>query len=401
MILFAMPLLGLLGLKKLFETGVTKEAKKKLLIAFGLTGGLCLLLMIFSGMFSFLTNEELDLPPWFTNALAADRKGLMIADALRSFAFITAAFIVIYLDIRKRIAPAALYGFLIFFVTIDLLVIDRRYFGDDNFQRKRQGVEFATSEADQEILKDKGDYRVYTLANAWTEARTSYFHNSVGGYHGAKLRRYQDLYDSCLLPETQEFIRDAQSGRVDFKRYGVINMLNAKYIPYGPARNNIFVNEEANGNAWFVRRVTEAHNANQELALICDADTKGTAVVDVSDFKVNAFGYDSSSVINLVEFKPDYIKYEAQTADNGLAVFSEIYYPLGWRATIDGKEVDILRANYVLRALEVPAGNHTIEFSFKPKSYYVGNKVTVASSWLVVLILLGSVGWSLRKREED
>jgi hypothetical protein len=307
---------------------------------------------------------------------------------------------VIFLDVHKRISPIALYAFLTFLITVDLVVIDRRYFNDDNYQRKRKNMEFTASEADQQILTDNSNYRVYTLPSPWNEARTSYFHNSVGGYHGAKLRRYQDLYDSCLLPETQEFIRDAQTGRIDFSRYGVMNMLNAKYIPYGPGKDNVFVNELANGNAWFVGGISEAHNANQELALTCDIDTRTTAVVNVSDFKVNEFGYDSSSVISLVEYKPDYIKYESESSKNGFAVFSEIYYPLGWNATIDGNDATILRANYVLRALEVPAGKHTIEFTFKPKSYYTGNKVTTASSWLVLIIFLGSIGWSLRKRDE-
>ena len=400
-ILFAMPLLGMLGLEKLFKTGVDKAAKSKLLIAFGFTGGFCLLLMLFAGIFPFLSENEIDLPPWFTNALVDDRKSLLIADALRSFAFITVAFIVVFLDIRKRIAPIAFYAFIIFFITIDLVVVDRRYITDDNYQRKRAASEFVASEADKEIMADDSNYRVYTLPSPWTEARTSYFHNSVGGYHGAKLRRYQDLYDSCLLPETQEFIRDAQTNRVDFRNYGVMNMLNAKYIPYGPGKNNFFENEQANGNAWFVQKVTEAHNPNEELEFTCDIDTKTMAVVDVSKFEVADIGYDSSTTVSLAEFKPDYIKYESQSSANGLVVFSEIYYPIGWEAKIDGQEAKILRANYVLRALNVPAGNHTIEFYFKPDSYYIGNKVTTASSWLVLLILLGSVGWSLKKPGEE
>ncbi len=396
-ILFAMPLLGMMGLEKIMEYGLNKETKKKLLIALASTGGICLLLLLFAGTFSFLKDEEGQLPPWFRNALAEDRKSLLRSDAFRSLAFIVITFVVIYFEAWKKISPAIFYTFLTFIVLIDLAVVDKRFITKENYYRKQKNAAFALTEADQEIAKDKSYYRVYNLQGAMGEAKTSYTHNSIGGYHGAKLRRYVDLYDSCLMNETSEFIQDAQSGRPDFRKYGILNMLNAKYFMYGDQRNNIILNPNANGAAWFVASVETVNSPTEELKKVCDLSTHEAAVVDGSKFKVQSFQFDSAAVINLSEHKPNYMKYESQSAADGFAVFSEIYYEKGWKATIDGKETEILRANYILRALSIPAGKHLIEFTFKPDAFYVGNKVTQASSWIMMLVLLGSLGWSLKK----
>lgn len=397
--LFTLPLLGMLGLEKLIELGVNDKTKKKLFIAAGVTGGLCLFLLMFAGFFSFLKESDSQLPTWFTSALAADRKGLFRSDAFRSFAFIAIAFLIIYFSLWKKL-PVVFYTFLTFIILLDIVIVDSRYFTkEENYQRKRDKTIFAMTEADKEILKDESHYRVYNIEpGAFTsEARTSYFHNSLGGYHGAKIRRYQDLYDSCLLRETNEMITDLQSGRQEFQHYGIINMLNAKYIVFGSGRNNIIPNPATNGVAWFVKDVVKVNSATEELKQVCEIDTRLAAVVDGSQFTVSDVGYDSSSSIQLTEHKPNYLKYESESTQNGLVVFSEIYYPKGWTATIDGKATDILRANYVLRALAVPAGKHTIEFTFAPDAYVIGDKVTMASSWIMLLILLGSLGWTFKK----
>lgn len=395
--LFAMPLLGMLGLEKLFEEGINPATKKKLLIAFAFTGGVCLLAALSAGMANFLREGEGQLPAWFTNALREDRKALFRSDAIRSFSFILGIFVLLYPDVRKKISPFGFYAFLIFMVAMDMSMVDRRYFDSSNYQRKRT-AHFTPTAADEEILKDKSYYRVYSLQESFSqEARTSYFHNSLGGYHGAKIRRYQDLYDSCLSRETDEFIADAQTGGLDFNKYGVLNMLNTKYIMFGPDKNNIIDNPAANGNAWFVSQLMNVSSPTEELAKICDINTRTAAVIDNSKFQVEKFGYDSAARIELKEMQPPYLKYESESASNGLAVFSEIYYPKGWKATIDGNEAKILRADYVLRALEVPAGKHVIEFRFEPSAYVIGDKVVLASSWLLLLVLLGSLGWSFKK----
>jgi uncharacterized membrane protein YfhO len=166
---------------------------------------------------------------------------------------------------------------------------------------------------------------------------------------------------------------------------------------YGQQANQIIPNDQTNGPAWFVRDVKKTNSPAEELAVLCDTDTKTTAVVNTAAVTVPEFGYDSAATISIVTHKPPYLKYQSHSAQNGLAVFSEIYYPKGWHAFIDGQETTILQVNYVLRALAVPAGDHTIEFRYEPAPYAVGNKVMMASTWLTVLILLGSLGWSLRR----
>jgi ABC-type multidrug transport system fused ATPase/permease subunit len=397
--LFAFPLLGMLGLEKLFTNGIDKDARKKLLIVLGATGGLCVLLLLFGGMMSFMSAQESQLPSWFTSALADDRKSLFRSDVFRSLAFIIAAFVVIYFEVWKKISPIAFYAFLIIMITLDLAIVDKRYFGKDKYQRKRENTMFAMNAADQEILKDKSHYRVYNLQGTFEEARTSYFHNSIGGYHGVKMRRYQDLYDTCLFRETNEFIQDVQSGKADFSKYGVMNMLNVKYVVFGPERNNIIPNPAANGNGWFVSEVVTVNSPTEEVLKTCGINTRTTAVVDASRFKVEPVQADTAASLTLVDRNPNYQKYESQSQANGLAVFSEIYYPNGWKAFVDGKETEIICADYVLRAVQVPAGKHVVEFKFEPAAYYTGNKITMISSWLMLVALLGSVVWSVRKEE--
>jgi hypothetical protein len=397
LILFAMPLLGLMGLEKLWEEGLTKTAKRKLLIAFGVTGGLCLLFWLFAGMFSFTKPAEDQLPAWLVDALKADRKNIFKADAFRSLAFITGTFILIYFDVHKKISPVGFYAFLIFMITVDLAVVDKRYFSDDAFKRKRDNSYFAANNADQAILQDQSYYRVYNLQ--FEEARTSYYHNSIGGYHGAKMKRYEELYDSCISKQTQAMITNLQQGKSDFSAFSSLNMLNAKYIVYGPERANVIFNRSAYGPAWFVSTVKKVNSANEELAETCSSDLRSTAVVDVSRFSLDKSSYDSAGTVTLGEHDLKSLTYETNSSGDGFVVFSEIYYP-DWVATIDGKKVPLLRANYVLRALEVSSGKHTIKFSFEPAAYIVGNKVTTASSWIIIVVLLGSIGMTLRKEKD-
>jgi hypothetical protein len=178
-----------------------------------------------------------------------------------------------------------------------------------------------------------------------------------------------------------------------------MGMLNAKYVVYGPEADNFFVNTGANGNAWFVQDVIAVNSPGEELSTVKGIDTRITAVVDTSLFNVNGpAGFDSLSSIVLSEFKPNYLKYAATSTSGGLAVFSEIYYPKGWTATIDGNPATVVRVNYVLRAIELPAGSHTVEFRFNPDPYRVGNRITMASGWLLLLIVLGTTGLSLKER---
>lgn len=399
MALVAMPLLGFIGLEKLLERGLNKQTQKKLLIALCATGGFCLLVIIFAGMASFTKAGEEQLPAWFLNALRDDREGLMRSDAFRSLVFILMAFSVIFLHLKKKLSAGMMGALLSLFILIDLWAVDTRYFSEDNYRRERDKSFFAMTEADKEIKKDKAlSYRVYNLQGAMAEARTSYHHQSLGGYHGAKLRRYQDLYDYCLEKETGELIQQLQSGSRDLSDFGVLNMLNAKYLTFGPSKTSFIQNDQALGNAWFVSAVERVNTPDEEIAKTCTINTNNTAVIDDSLFDVpQDIQYDSAATIVLTAYQPNQLSYEATTTTKGLAVFSEIYYPKGWKATIDGKDAEILRANYVLRALEMPEGKHTIQFTFEPKSYIVGDKIIFTTSILLLLVLLGSIGWSLKK----
>lgn len=399
-ILFSMPLLGMMGLERFFEIGINKETRRKLIVAGSIIGGTCLLFLIFAGILSFTKEGEGQLPAWFLKALQDDRRSLLRSDSFRSLSFIVSIFIILYFNVGKKIPSLALYAFLTVMITLDIAVVDKRYFTSENYQRKRSASSFTPTAADEAIRKDNTYYRVYNLQNPMAEARTSYFHHSLGGYHGAKLRRYQDLYDSCLGPETKKLIEDAQQGNLNFEKYGVLNMLNTKYISYGPDANNIIPNASAYGPAWFVKDVIKVGTPAEELEKLGEVNTRDVAVIDESKFAINPNGnqgeYDSASQIKLVDSKPASLRYESVSSVNSLAVFSEIYYPKGWKATIDGNEVQILRCNYVLRGLEIPSGKHTIEFKFEPKPYIIGDKITMASSWIMLLVVVGCLGLHVR-----
>ena len=401
MVFFSMPLLAMLGLEKLLQNGIDPGTKRKLWIAFGATGGLCFVFVLAPGIMSFTRDFEERLPAWFLHALQADRKDLLRSDAFRSLAFIAAIFIMLYFNVFKRISPNGFFAFFMIMITADVTVVDSRYFTrENNYVPATTARNFPPSAADQRILKDKTYYRVFNL-QAFYEAGTSYFHNSLGGYSAVRLKRYQELYDSCILPESERLFSDASAGPLNMDNYGVLNMLNAKYFIYGDEAKNVFVNTSANGNAWFPREIVTVNSPNEELRKIADVNTRLVAVVDQSKMKLQSTSTDSTGTIQFLEKKPYWQKYESQSSKNALAVFSEIYYPEGWTATIDGAEVPIVRVNYVLRALEVPAGSHTIEFTFRPKPYVIGNKVTMVSSFLVVLIVVGALALELRKKPNE
>jgi hypothetical protein len=400
-ILFSMPLLGFLGLENLLKQGWNKVTAKKLLWPAAIMLGGCLALILAGGMGSFLKPEDASLPAWFKVALKQDRLSLLRSDAWRAIGFLLVFIIAVFALLKKFVSPSVLYPLIALLIVLDLGFVDSRYFGKEKYQRKRDVSTITPTPADEEILKDKSYYRVYSLQDAFTNAHTSYFHHSIGGYHGAKLRRYQELYDSGITINTGALIADVQGGYPRYTRYGVLNMLNVKYMVYGPDRQNILGNPFANGPAWFVKKIEWAHSPTEELSLTARANTREAAVIDQSQWTLRnkEIVPDSSASIQLVDRSLPYMKYESNSTLPGVVVFSEIFYPKGWHAFIDGAEVPLLRANYVLRALEVPAGKHVIEFRFQPKPYVVGNKVTMASGFLLLLVVIGSAGWSLKKQD--
>ena len=390
--LICMPLLGFLAVEKMIASSWTKELQKYFFIATGATVGIALLVWLFSGSADYSGPADSRMPEQLVQALQEDRQDMRTSDAWRSIIFVLLAAGAIYAYGKRLVPyPAALIA-LGLFVTFDLWAVDKRYLNEESYVRNPSRQFFALTEADQYILEDKTlSYRVFNLPNPWQEARTSYYHQSLGGYHGAKMRRYQELINHCLGQDYSQLISQLQAGTMpSMEELGVINMLNAKYLLAGNTRNAVILNEEALGNAWLVDEVVTANSADEEMATLCNLNTEHQAVVDISQFSLSQKEYNDNGTVELVEFEPNYLKYQANISGNekALAVFSEIYYPLGWQAYIDGEKVEHVRANYVLRALEVPAGQHTIEFRFTSDSFEIGNTIM----WISNLLLLAMIG---------
>jgi len=397
-ILIAIPLIGMLGLENLLQQGINALTKRKLIYGFGLTGGICFLLWVTGGFGDFLRNGEEQLPVWLTNAMKEDRIDLLKADALRSFLFISALFSILYFNLPKYLPTSVVAPAIVLLILIDLWSFDKRYFGKDKYRRAAEEA-VAISAADEAIRSDTSYYRVYNLQNPLGEARTSYYHHSLGGYHGAKMKRYQELFDSVIYRETDQLIRDAQGGGLNFASYAGLNMLNARYVTYGPGADNVLLNEETYGPAWVVEELRTVNSADEELQALRSINTGSTAVVDVSRFNMEAWkGFpDSLSTVINTQRTPREMVYQADLRQKAPVVFSEIYYPHGWSATVDGQPADIFRVNYVLRAVWIPEGRHTITFRFDPPAYVTGDKVTMVFNWLVLVLMVWGIVVTLRE----
>ncbi|WP_242929517.1 YfhO family protein [Pontibacter vulgaris] len=405
------PLLAMLALYRLIaDKGVVKELDKKLLYAGGITAGICALIWLFAGSFSFAsaTDQQLIQAQYPIDAIRADRESLMRSDAFRSLIFIVLAAAALYFYLKNKLSATMAIAAVGLLVLIDLWGVDKRYLNDGDFKKNVDSSHFQQTQADQAILRDKDpSYRVLYLPNPFNDARTSYFHKSVGGYHGAKLRRYQDVVDSVMGFEIQSLINTFQNNPTQesvtaaLSQLSTLNMLNTRYIIYSDQAAPL-ANTAALGNAWFVEEVKQVNSPDEELAALRNLNARTTAVVDASKFKVPAQRYTTAgSSIKLTEYKPNYLKYEATAAQAGLVVFSEVYYADGWQALLDGKPVDHIRADYILRAMQVPAGKHTIEFKFEPKSYDTGNLISMVSSVLLLLVIVGAAMYGLKKKERE
>jgi hypothetical protein len=418
----AMPLLAVLALARVLRARSTETAaplvaglpvapkdtpetaglRRHLLLATGITAGLCLLALVLGLGSDFAGPVDAQLPQGFPlDALRQDRAALMRTDVFRSIFFIVAAAGVLWFYLSRKLSltmTAALVGLL---VLADLWTADKRYLGENNFTTQTVTEQFALTKADEQILADPTlHYRVLNLNNPFNDAQTSYLHKSIGGYHGAKLRRYQELIERQISPEMQQMFQQlSTTGQVGNPR--VLNMLNARYLITPPQQNGetqAIRNPGALGNAWFVSSVQPVQNPDQEIAALSSFDPATTAVVDVSKFPQAVTRFNpAGSTIQLTSYSPNELKYTANAAQAGLAVFSEIYYADGWNAYLDGKPVPHLRADFVLRALPVPAGQHTIEFKFEPAAYRLGNIVSMVSSVLLLLVLVGGVVLALRR----
>jgi len=399
---FTIPLLASIGLNKIFSEEIDKVVWKKAMIwSVSLTAGISLLFFLIPGLSgSFVSAADSQMPEWIRNGLISDRTSFLRSDALRSAALILAVALVLWVHVAKKIQRK--YALLIIgtLILVDMWGVNKRYLNDNNFVQEQNAKNpYPATKADKEILKDKTEYRVLNLStDPFNEASTSYYHHSIGGYHGAKMRRYQELINLQIDGEIRQLgtklnALKSESG-VDslFIGLNALNMLNTKYMIYNPEAGPI-INSKALGNAWIVSSYQLVDNADQEISALGKADLRKTIVVD-KKFQsllgnVSA-GNGGTSKLSLTSYSPNKLVYSYSGKGNEIAVFSEIYYPKGWNAYIGDKLVPYFQANYVLRAMVLQEGTYDITFKFEPLSYRLGKQISMVSS-LLLLFFIGFV----------
>jgi hypothetical protein len=401
---FAMPFLGILALWEfLTNTGDKIRLMKGLKWSAIITGGIALVFLLLGrSLFDFASPADTQIlsqvPDWFYKALVADRARMMTSDAFRSLIFVLLGAGVLFLSLKspkwiKYAAPA-----FIILILADMWPVAKRYLSEDDFVSKSKKYDFQQSVADKAILQDKSpSFRVLNLNNPFNEVNTSYFHKSIGGYHGAKQRRYQELIEHNIQPELISLISvfsdKPSTQRIDsaLNKSQVLNMLNAKYIIYNPGAPPI-ENPFANGNAWFVNEFSIVENADNEMERLNSIDSKKIAVID-KRFSgiINSFvpENDTTASIELISYRPNELVYRYSTTKPQMALFSEVYYPYGWKAYIDGNEHEHFRANWILRGMILPEGQHDLVFTFKPAEVITAAKIAKWSSILLGLFILG------------
>ena len=394
-----LPVLAVMGLKKLFETESKHEKLYALKWSGIIVGGIALAFLVFRGLFSFSgTGDGMllqQLGPDFVRALKEDRKAMFTSDTIRSLVLVLLSVGVIWFYLKQKLTQNAvlvLFGVLILF---DLVGVDRRYVNNDDFVSARRVEQpWQPTEADRAIAQDTSHYRVMDFSgNPFNTGRTSYFHKSVGGYHAAKPGRVQDLIDFHISQNNM----------------GVLNMLNTKYFIIPEQEGvEVQVNPNALGNAWFVNDIEFVNNANEEILKLNSINLATTAVVNEQyRSQLEEFGEppeDSMTParrIELVSYQPNELVYLAEVSQAQLAVFSEMYYPHGWKVDIDGQEANHFQANYLLRAMVIPEGEHTITFRFEPAVVRTGSSIALASSVLFGLIMLGGGFYLYRRKNKQ
>jgi len=376
------PLLATLGLAQIFNEEVTFKVKidalKKASI---IVAGITVIFLVFKNtFFDFVGATDGQFLQYygasFVEALRLDRSAIFSEDALRTLLLVLIAAALIFTYLKQKISKNTTVILLGLVLVFDLVGVDLRYVNNDDFVTAiKVDKPYQLSTINKQILKDTTTYRVLDLSDNST--KTSYFHNAIGGYHAAKLRRFKEL---------QEF-------HIDKNNFEVLNMLNTKYVIYKDNEDvlSYLKNDETNGNAWFVNSVKAVQTADEEIMALDSINTKFTAISKKSDFSSKNYNTDSTAVIKLVDYKLNQLVYESKNASDGFAVFSEIYYKNGWEVTIDGLKVDYHNVNYVLRGLEIPKGTHQIVFKFNPLVIKTGSNIALVSTIMLLVLILGQV----------
>ncbi len=424
---FTIPLLAMMALKewmtnneKKVSTGFTMKA---FYASFGLTAGFCLLFALFPTLFfdSYISTSEMQalqgLPQEHIAPLMANltemRKAMFTSDAWRSFAVILIGALMMLLYRAKKLKALPFTGILIVLCLLDLWQVNKRYLNDSMFVPKQNREQKQPlTQTDQLILQDKTlDYRVLNLAsNTFNENETSYYHKSIGGYHAAKLRRYQELIDAYISTEMQQLFSAVLQAKGDMREvngdsiFPVLNMLNMRYVilPLQSGQTAPVQNPYTYGNAWYVDEVRYVANANEELSTLGELPLRHVAVSDqkFSEVLGTSTMQDSVSVVTLEKYEPNELTYHVNSSKGGVIVFSEVYYP-GWTATVDGEEVELGRVNYVLRALQVEAGEHKVVLSFFPKSLDRTETIAYLSFAVLLLLVVAICFIEYRKRKKE
>ena len=379
---FSIPFLGFLAIKELVSDKLDKENfLSSLKYAVGITGGLCLAFaLVGPSMFSFSSAGDGQYPDFLVSALEIDRASLLRSDSLRSLLFIILTATSIYLYHTKKLKLIAFAGVLGFLVLADMLPVNKRFLNSDDFVKaKKMDTPFQKTNVDAQILADTElNFRVYnTTERLDAGARTSYFHNNLGGYHGAKLKRYQELMDM----------------QISRGNASVINMLNTKYIIRNGGDGNLVATQNPSrlGAAWLVNSTILVDNADDEMTQLSSFNPADEVLVD-KRFSVEEQAFDGSGSISLSAYKPNHLTYDVNSSEETFAVFSEVYYATGWNAYVDGELNDHYRVNYVLRGMPLPKGKYQVEFKFEPTSVAIGSSIALVCSILIYL-LIGFVGF--------
>ena len=390
-----LPVLAVMGFQSFFGENQEKKwdsLKKAGMVSFGL-----ILLLFFSkSLFSFSgpmdgqliqmfsQSQDKSFGVQFVNALKEDRIDLFNADLLRSGFFILVVFGILWMYIKEKLAVSTAVLLVGVFMVADLFFVDKNYVSNKDFVSAREvDVPFEATNADLQILQDSSHYRVLEVEGNLSSSRASYFHKSIGGYHAAKPRRMQELFDYQIANNNKE----------------VLDMLHVKYIIQSDEEGKQFptLNSNSNGNAWFVQKIKFASNPDDEMKLLSQFDSKNEAIVNQFEFgpffkdDPTSFTADSTATIQLMSYQPNHLKYVSNNKNEGLAVFSEMYYKEGWNAYIDGKLTSHMRVNYALRALKTPSGKHAIEFKFEPQVVKTGSRIALISSIGMLLVIAAGI----------
>ena len=407
------PAFGIYGADRLLKLENKEEAKKILLKSLYIGGGFFLFFALLGPMLFEMNagrDSQFQNNPQLLNMIMSDRESLLRNTAFRSLFLTLGAFGLLFLKTIDKIKMPLLFGGLAILVMIDMFGVDREHISHDDFLTQRDyNTPFRKSAADNSILNNPNNpeyYRVLNLNNPWNDGFTSYYHKSIGGYHGAKLQRYQDLFEVQIMNEMNTIIEPLQKGQNPqgaFANTPVLNMLNDLYVIYNPQAPAL-QNPNALGNAWFIKRVQVVENGDAEIKGLSQIDPSATALMK----KENAEGrtnlsFSGQGQIALTSYAPNRLTYTSNSTSDQFAVFSDIYYREGkdWKVTMDGNEVGHTRVNYVLRAMDIPAGKHEIVFEFRPASFYTGETISLIGSIIFVLLLAGAIVLNVRQNKSS